>query len=195
MSYKEAIMPRKKFGSEPAAPTNNALAERLAQELKVGHESGQPLVYEHEIRPERLRVTVIWDEWDRVPMEERVSVISRADELAEGAGSRNRIALASGLTVPEATAAGMLPFQVGTALRKDDPVTFEECWQAMVEEGASTMFGPRILQLRFATLEEAEACRQRLIKRLPKSDDVWLVTREVAVQDAVADQETAEVKL
>jgi hypothetical protein len=43
-------------------------------------------------------------------------------EQAEGAAYRDRIALASGLTVPEAHAAGMLPYQIIAALRKNDPV-------------------------------------------------------------------------
>ncbi len=178
-------MPRKRIGPEQPRFTNGSLAEKLAGELKNGRESGQPLVYEHELRPDRLRVTVIWDEWDRTPQDERTAVILRAYEMAEGTASRNKVALASGLTVPEATAAGMLPYQVGTALRKVDPVTFEECQNAMLAEGASRLFGPGVLQLRFATEGEAEACRQRLIRRLPRSQDVWVVSREIAVQDFV----------
>ncbi len=57
----------------------------------------------------------------------------------------------------------MFPYQVGTALRKGDPVTFEDCQNAMLAEGASRLFGPGVLQLRFATEEEAEACQQRLM--------------------------------
>src|SRR5436305_374396 len=105
-------MPRKKLVLEELAPVDDALAAKLAGALKSNEESGQPLVYESELGSNRLRVAVIWDEWDRVPLDERTSIILRAYEEAEGAPYRARIALANGLTVPEATAAGMLQYQV-----------------------------------------------------------------------------------
>ncbi len=49
----------------------------------------------------------------------------------------------------------MLPFQIIPALRKGDPVTLDQCRQAMIDEGASTLLGPDKPQLRFATEEEA----------------------------------------
>ena len=76
--------------------------------------------------------------------------------------ARDRIALASGLTVPEAHAAGMLPFQVFPALRRGDPVTLDQCRQALIDEGASILFGADNPQLRFATEEDAEKARERL---------------------------------
>lgn len=186
-------MPRKKIALEQSLPTDAPLTERLKNELLSTRESGQPLVYEQEVRSDRLRVLVIWDEWDRIPLEERTAVILRAYELALGTPERYKIALASGVTVPEATAAGMLPYQVGTALRKGDPVTFEQCWETMLAEGASRLFGPNILQLRFATRDEAEACRKRLIVRLPQSENVWLINREITVQDLTTLHDQAEV--
>jgi len=173
-------MPRIRTGIEdrPRRP-NVALADQLAEELKSGRSSGQPIIYEQQFPTGKLRVTVVWDAWERLSLEERTDVILRAYDQAEGKGFRDRIALASGLTVPEAHAAGMLPVQIITALRRSDTVTLEECRQAMLDEGASTLFGPDHLQLRFATLEEAEAARQRLVKRLPESEQVWLVTQDV----------------
>jgi hypothetical protein len=53
----------------------------------------------------------------------------------------------------------------------------------MLAEGASHLFGPKILQLRFPTEDSAEACRNRLIKRLPNSDEIWIVSREITAQD------------
>jgi hypothetical protein len=189
-----ANMPRKKLEVEPSSsPLSQDLAEKLSQELKSNRESGQPLVYERELRANRFSVTVIWDEWDHIPLEERAAIILRAYELAEDASYPEKIALATGLTVPEATAAGMLPYQVGTALRKADPVTFEQCWKAMLEEGASQLFGPNVLQLRFATRVEAEACRRRLVKRLPGSDDVWVISREIAIQDSITLEDSVEI--
>jgi hypothetical protein len=190
----EPKMPRKKLALDPTPRSDRKLSDRLVQELKSSRESGHPLIYEAELGADRLRVLVIWDEWDGVPLEERTAAILDAFDRAEGNKYRKRIALASGLTVPEATATGMLPYQVGTALRKDDPVTLEQCRAAMLAEGASRLFGPDVLQLRFATLDEAEACRQRLIKSLPKSDNVWIITKDISVQEGVSFSESAPVE-
>jgi hypothetical protein len=178
-------MPRKKRGVEERPRlTHGDLAERLANELQSTRESGQPIIDEQEFPTGRIRVTVIWDVWDRLPLEERTSVILRAYDLAEGREYLDRIALASGLTVPQAHAAGMLPYQILPALRKGDPVTAGECQQAMIEEGASVLLAPEKPQLRFASEEEAEAARLRLVQRLPTSDQVWIITQEVgAVED------------
>lgn len=186
-------MPRIRQRIENQAPRTRAdLAERLADELRSSRESGQPMVYEQEFPNGRLRVIVIWDAWDRVSPEERTAVILRAYELAGDRESRSRIALASGLTVPEAHAAGMLPYQILTALRKGDPVTAEQARQALLEEGASTLVSDTALQLRFATKEEADACRGRLIARLPGSEDVWIINRELTAQDFAGIEETVE---
>lgn len=173
-------MPRKRRGFEEAArPARGDLAERLADELRRNSESGQPVIEEQTFPSGLIRTTVIWDAWDALPQDQRTSVILQAYELAEGPAYRDKVALASGLTVPEAHAAGMLPFRVFPAVRPNDPVTAEQCRTAMVEEGGSTLTGSQDPQLRFATGEDAEAARQRLARRLPGSDPVWLVTQEV----------------
>jgi len=173
-------MPRKRRGiEEPARPIGNGLAERLADELRNSHTSGQPLIDEQQFASGQVRVTVIWDEWDRLPLEDRTGVILRAYDLAEGREYRERLALASGLTVPEAYSAGMLPFEIIPALRRGDPVTQEECHQAMIGEGASMLLASDKPHLRFATLEEAEAARKRLALRLQNSDQVWVITQDV----------------
>ena len=161
-------MPRKKIGVQSAlTPTNKDLAEKLAEELKSDRDYGQPLVYEQEYSTKRTRVTVMWDKWADVPLEDRSAVILRAYELAEGKPAREKIALASGLTVPEATAAGLLPYQVIPALRESDTIKPEDVKQAMIEQGASQLSDEDGLQLRFATREEADACRKRLAEALP----------------------------
>jgi hypothetical protein len=71
--------------------------------------------------------------------------------------------------------------------------TREQCRDAMLAEGASKLFGPGVLQLRFATQDEAEACRQRLIKRLSASENVWMVSREILVQDFAGFQDSGSV--
>jgi hypothetical protein len=175
-------MPRKRRGFEEPPPCTIAhLVARLADELKSDRVSGQPMIEEGEFPTKKLRVNVIWDDWDRVGLEDRTATILRAYEQAEGQDFRDRIALASGLTVPEAHAAGMLPSQVIAAVRKSDPVTMEQCRKALIEEGASVLFGEEQPQLRFATEEEAEAARKRLAQRLPNSDEVWVITREAGL--------------
>ncbi len=187
-------MLRKKRGIEgQPTPRLSNLAERLANELKSNRECSQPMIEEQDFPNGRLHVTVIGDDWDRLPLEERTVVILRAYELAEGRDYRSRIFLASGLTVPEAHAAGMLPYQIIPALRNGDPVTPEQCRQAMLDEGASSLVNPSVLQLRFATQGEAEACVRRLIQRLPGSDPVWLINRAVTAPDFATVQETAEI--
>ena len=173
-------MPRNKRGFQvQPRPVDADLAGRLADELRHSHESGQPLIDEQEFPTGKIRVAVIWDEWDHLPLEDRTAVILRAYDLAEGDGYRDRIALASGLTVPEAYAAGMLPFQIIPALRSGDAVSPEQCRQAMIDEGASTLLAADKPQLRFAAEEEAEAARRRLARRLPNSDQVWVITQDV----------------
>ena len=82
-------------------------------------------------------------------------------------GGRSREDGASGLTVPEATAAGMLPYQIIAGLRLTDPISPEDVQSVMLEQEASKLNEEDGLQLRFATREEAEACRQRLIEKRP----------------------------
>jgi hypothetical protein len=188
-------MPRRRIGTElREGPVRNELAQKLADELKNDRECGQPFIYEQEYRTGKLRVTVVWDEWDGMPLQERSATILRAYERAEGTGYVDRIALASGLTVPEAHAAGMLPYEIIAALRQGDPLTADQARQAMLEQGGTPVFNARGVQLRFATRDEAEACRQRLIRRFPGSDDVWIINQEVTAQDFAEVQESADIE-
>jgi hypothetical protein len=182
-------MPRKRKGfEEPPRRTIGGLVERLVAELKSDRQSGQPLIEEEEFPTKKLRVNVLWDAWDRVPLEDRTATILRAYEVAEGREYRDRIALASGLTVPEAHAAGMLPYQVIAAVRRSDPVTMDQCRQALIDEGASILFGNDSPQLRFSTEEEAEAARKRLAERLPNSEPVWVITKEIGTVEDWAER-------
>jgi hypothetical protein len=186
-------MPRKQIGPESTiGRVRKDLAEQLATELKSNREAGQPVIYEHVFKTGKVRVIVIWDKWHDVPLQERSATILRAYEIAEGPESRDRIALASGLTVPEAHAAGMLPYRIITALRKNDPVTFDQARQAMRDEGGSQLYDPTTVQLRFATEQEAEAARERLIQRFPGSEDVWMIEREITAQDFATGQDWAQ---
>ena len=178
-------MPRIRIGAQPALTVSRSgLVDKLAAELKNNRKYGQPLVYEQEYPTKKARVTVIWDEWADASLEERSTIILLAYERADGPASREKIALASGLTVPEAAAVGLLPFQVIAGLRKTDPVQPEQVREAMLEQGASQLDDE--LLLRFATRDEAEACRNRLIEKLPESEPIWIIRRDLQTQDQFA---------
>src|SRR5439155_18710113 len=134
-----------------------SLAERLAGELNSGREYGQPFIYEQEYRTGKLRINVIWDVWRGILLPERSATILRAYELAEGAEVKDRIALTSGLTVPDAHEAGLLPYEVIAAIRKGDSLKWPDAMNALLEEGASSLFHPLRPRLLLATQEEAEA--------------------------------------
>src|SRR5262245_46745697 len=175
-------MPRIQRKLEPRAVSRHpGLLAELAEELRNAHEGGQPRI-EEQVSPAtgRLRVQVFWDKWEPLSDEQWVAVIRQAYEQVEGKEFQDRIALAMGLTIPEAIEYGMVPYRVVTAVRQDDPVTLEQCHEAMIAEGASVLLDPKKPLLCFATEEEAEACRQRLIQRLPKSEAVWLISTEMA---------------
>ena len=65
-------MPRKRTGfEEPPRRVVGNLIVRLVDELKSDRQSGQPMIEEEEFPTKKLRVNVIWDEWERVPLEDR----------------------------------------------------------------------------------------------------------------------------
>ncbi len=155
------------------------LVRGLADELKRDRPSAQPMIDEHHFpATDAVRVAVIWDKWEDVPIAERVAIILQAYQEAEGDDSRRRVALAMGYTPPEAYESGMLPYQVAPLVRKADLVTIDECAGAMLAEGASVLFDPKKPQLRFATEDDAGAAVQRLVKRLPNSEPVWAISQE-----------------
>src|SRR5262249_55048613 len=120
--FRRSPMPRKtKPPGETRLTRFPALARELAAELKASSAAGQPLIEEEEYRTGAIRVQVIWDKWDHVPLEERSLIILRAYELAGEMEKKERITLVTGLTVPEAHASGLLPVQILPAVRKTDP--------------------------------------------------------------------------
>ncbi len=179
-------MPRKRIGVQSVlTEASGGLVEKLAAELKSPKDYGQPLIYEEEYATKKIRVMVIWDEWADASLEKRSAVILDAYEQADGKKGREKIALASGLTVPEAAAAGMLPFQVISGLRSSDGFSQEQVVEAMVRQGASSLDKRSGLQLRFATEEEALACQKRLVDELPGSEPIWIIRREVDSTDSM----------
>ena len=157
------------------------LLMELTNELKSDRRFGQPIIEEeHFPKTDAVRVTVIWDKWEIVPDEDRVATILQAYDVVENLVFRNRIALAIGVTVPEACESGLLPVQLTMALRDGDAVTLEQCYRAMLEAGASVLSDPKRPQLRFASVEQAEECRRRLIEQLPGSKPVWVISQDVS---------------
>lgn len=186
-------MPRRQFDPQSRTTSpNKTLAEKLAAELESDREYGQPFIYEQKYQTGKLRVSVIWDDWRRLSLPERSATILKAYELAEGPETRDRIALASGLTVPEAHEAGLLPYEVIAAVRKGDPIQRHEVPNALRREGASLLFHPTWPRLFFATEEEAEAARKRLSERYPGTDEVWIINREITPQDYATASESAD---
>ena len=182
-------MPRKIFRPSdlaiPAAPPA-PLAVRLAQELRSEHPYGQPMIDERHLQTGLKRIVVFWDAWEGLPDEERATVILEAYDEAEGPQSAGAIVLASGYTIPEAVAEGLLPFEVVTAWRRDDQVSLEQLREAMIEQGASIIHDPDQPQLRFATISDAQACVQRLVERLPASEQVWQIRQKVGASLGLA---------
>lgn len=174
-------MPRRVIKSEDTPRTRwEPIVEELAAELKSDRETGgQPLIEEEHFKTGAVRVLVIWDRWEHVLQEDRAEIISKGYELAFGNEIRDKIGLAIGLTVPEAQASGLLPFEVIPALRRSDPVSELDCFEALKAEGASNLFDDHKPHLFARTEADAESYRKRLIKRLPESEPIWLVRMDV----------------
>ena len=114
-------MPRIIRGTETLHHRHPELIAELAAELIADRVSGQPVIEEqHFSEGDAIRVTVIWDKWDDVDDDDRIATILQAYEQVEGGEFRERIALAVGLTVPEASALGVLPIRIMSAVREGD---------------------------------------------------------------------------
>jgi hypothetical protein len=174
-------MPRVKRGPDRARKTRAPeLLDELVAELKNSHDGGQPMIEEFTFpRTNNVRVTVIWDKWDTLTDQARGELIIQAYQLVEAKDFTDRIALWSGYTMEEAYQSGLLTFQIVPLIRDSDVVSLEECRQAMIDEGASVLWNPERPPLWLMTLEDAEACRKRLSKRLPGSEPIWTIMSEV----------------
>jgi hypothetical protein len=153
-------------------PKEQELLRHLVEELKQPRDIGQPIILEDSTPETRsIRVTVVWDRWEDCPRELRAGIIVDAYNEAGGEDIGRQIKLALGITVPEAVTMGLLPWEVrplnaaGQPLNRVDP----EYRKAMTEMGAFQRFGRDRLDLRVATLEDAQATIERLQERLPGS--------------------------
>ncbi len=106
----------------------------------------------------------------------RAGFVREAFERVRGKDFAGRIMLAVGNTLPEAARIGLLPYEVLPLRRKTDPLTREQYANATIEEGASTLDNPAKPMLRFETIEEAAACKERLERQLPGSH--WSIIQQ-----------------
>jgi hypothetical protein len=172
-------------------PRFPSVIEQLADELRHNRAIVQPFIEEQEFSTGLLRVNVVWDVWNGIPNEDRIDTILRAYEKCEGKQAVNRIALATGWTVPEAVELGLLPYEVLPAIREGDPITLKEANARMTELGASLLLGYDNPKLRFARSADAEACVRKLVNTWPETKGIWVITKE---NGAVTIGETQQVQ-
>src|SRR5438132_3766342 len=105
-------MPRVIIHSAPRSPKFQRYVRRLVHELKNPGSCPQPLILEEEVSATRTRhVRVIWDQWKKIPDEERTDMILEAYKQAEGSDYADQITVINGLTGTEALALGLLPWK------------------------------------------------------------------------------------
>jgi hypothetical protein len=159
-------------------PRFPSIVEQLADELRHNRANVQPLIDEQEFSTGLLRVNVVWDVWNGIPNEDRIDTILHAYEKCEGKQALNRIALATGWTVPEAIELGLLPYEVLPAIREGDRVTLKEAKAKMIELGASLLMGYDNPKLRFARSTDAEGFVRKLETTWPETKGIWVITKE-----------------
>lgn len=141
---------------------------RLAQEIRGGVTSApvvQPIIYENRIgQSQSFHVTVIWDEWDDLPLQARSRIILDAYEQADPS-MIGRITIAMGLTSEDGGTLGFYPFVVIPMLKRADEPLRERIGEAMRTAGAKE--DAHGLKLRFRTLEEADQALAQLQSQVP----------------------------
>jgi hypothetical protein len=156
------------------APLHNQhrdLVEKLSTELNGTRFGGQPFVYINNVaQTGTLHVTVVWDEWRNVNMQERSQIILDAMEMHDPA-TTGHITIALGLAGDEALQLGILPYQVRLLLKPSEEAKRPYLEQLLRTEGA---FGTsQGLQLLFRTRQQAEEAYARLQAKTP---DVWTIS-------------------
>lgn len=154
------------------------LTARLADEIRSAHPSGQPVIYENEIaQTGKYHVTVVWDDWARLPLQARSRVILDAYKSADPAKT-GKLSIAMGLTQQEAASLGLFPYAIVAALRKSDQEKQQKVNEAIAREGAIS--GPAGLELRFHTRDEAERALERLQAAVP--GPFWVIVQDLLPQ-------------
>ena len=125
-------------------------------------------------------VTVTWDEFASLSDGQRSAVIVDAFTRAFGPPGSDNTVFAVGMTMAEAVDAGKFPYMIIPLLRAADLVTREQVRDVAVAFGGTpTPESDFPAVLRFATRDDAESCRAKLIERLPGSDPIWTITQEI----------------
>lgn len=83
-----------------------AIADELRRDSADSQEANSPDIY-IEDHQGRLHIHVLWDEWENIPDEDRLSVILEAFGESGWTDEASRIAMAIGLTHDEASALGI----------------------------------------------------------------------------------------
>lgn len=170
-------MPRHVRSDTTTAERMDELVLELARELNRPKSFGQPIILEDQTpKTNTVRTQVVWDRWDECPEHLRTDAILEAYESAFGTDFRRKITLALGVTLPEAIAIGLLPYQVlyrTKGMKKEN----EKAYRAMREFGATTLEDSERPMLRFATLDAADVAVELLEKKIPGSK--WTI-KEIA---------------
>jgi hypothetical protein len=102
-------MPIKKISAKPSHNRPD-LVKILVKELQVAGESSSPdtpNIYQEELRyTDSLQVTVVWNRWSEVPVEDRAEIILDAYHDAGMDDEMRRITVALGVTPEEAAVLG-----------------------------------------------------------------------------------------
>jgi hypothetical protein len=166
---------------DSSSPKYAKLVKKLVEELKGDRVGVQPVILEVQIPATGSRhVRVIWDEWERIDDEQRSLIIVEAYTKLEGEEVEEQLTVADGVTPTEALALGLLPFKIVPMRKRDDPIPLEEYRKAQLNEGKTTVLGPKAEELRYPLLEDAEAGMRRLQEALP--DSHWSVVQEVGTE-------------
>jgi hypothetical protein len=160
-------------------PDRDEFVSRLAAELSSPNPSAlaQPLVLVHTTLATRTaRVTVVWDDWARVPDALRTDIILDAFARAYPDGYDFEITIALGVTFSEGVDAGLLPYEVVSLRRSGDQIPVD-AYRAAAEQLLipSSVTSDGRVRLHFAEIEDAKSAVDELTRILPGSE--WAVVR------------------
>ena len=154
-----------------------ALIEKLAAALqRPAALQGDPLVVENRIaQTKSVHVVVIWDAWnDLSPAERSKNIIDAYAKAKRARGAT--ITVAMGLTSEEALRMRFLPYSIVTTRRQGDKASLDELAKAMDGAGGIVVKVGSSMQLRFATLEQAEDAYRHLSQEVP--GPYWAIVQE-----------------
>jgi hypothetical protein len=161
-----------------AAQRAKALTDDLVALLQYSgaSRSGPLVVVESRIaQTKSVHLVVIWDAWKDLSPTERSKIILDASAKAKRARGAT-ITVAMGLTSEEALQMGFLPYSIVTTRRQGDEVPLDELAKAMGGAGGIVVKVGSSMQLRFATLQQAEDAYRYLSQKVP--GPYWAIVQE-----------------